>query len=92
MANTKSAKKAIKVNQRNASANKIYKTRIKTTEKKFLAQYANSTETSSKQDLQKMLDLYFKRIDLAVKKNLIHKNKAARKKSQLAKKLAKLGQ
>ena len=30
MANTKSAKKSIKVNRRNEAANKVYKTRIKT--------------------------------------------------------------
>ena len=36
MANTKSAKKAIKKITRNTIANKVYKTRMKTTEKNFL--------------------------------------------------------
>lgn len=91
MANTKSAKKAIKKITRNTIANKVYKTRIKTTEKKFLTA-VNSTEVVEKSEIELLLNAYYKRLDLAVKKNIIHKNKAARKKSQMAKKLATLGQ
>jgi small subunit ribosomal protein S20 len=89
MANTKSAKKAIKKITRNTIANKVYKTRMKTTEKKFLSAI---TETVEKSQLELLLNAYYKRLDLAVKKNIIHKNKAARKKSQMAKKLATVGQ
>lgn len=89
MANTKSAKKAIKKITRNTIANKVYKTRMKTTEKKFLNAI---TETVEKSQLELLLNAYYKRLDLAVKKNIIHKNKAARKKSQMAKKLATIGQ
>lgn len=92
MANTKSAKKSIKVNRRNTIANKAYKTRIKTTEKKFLQKHNEfllDPTDDAKTILQELLNLYYKRIDLAVKKNLLHQNKAARKKSQMAKKLTK---
>ena len=85
MANTKSAKKAIKKITRNTIINKFYKTRIKTTEKKFLTAVNESTDQET---LNNLLNVYYKRLDLAVKKNIIHKNKAARKKSQMAKKLA----
>lgn len=85
MANTKSAKKAIKKITRNTIINKFYKTRIKTTEKKFLVAF---NETTDYDTLNELLNVYYKRLDLAVKKNIIHKNKAARKKSQMAKKLA----
>ncbi|HMS32148.1 MAG TPA: 30S ribosomal protein S20 [Candidatus Saccharibacteria bacterium] len=44
-------------------------------------------EDKSKKDLNKLLDTYFSSLDTAVKKNVIHKNKAARKKSQLAQKV-----
>ena len=98
MANTKSAKKSIKINLRNASQNKFYKTRIKTTEKKIFKAIeesisnSNISDTEKKKDLVSFLSAYFKRLDLAVKKNIIHKNKAARKKSKILNKFNKLGQ
>ena len=73
MANTKSAKKAIKKITRNTIANKVYKTRIKTTEKKFLTA-VNSTEVVEKSEIELLLNAYYKRLDLAVKMNFIHKN------------------
>mgnify|MGYP001793320635 CR=1 FL=1 len=66
MANTKSAKKSILVNRRNEQSNKVYKTRIKTTQKKFLEQLEIVDKDSSLK-LQDLLNLYYKRIDLAVK-------------------------
>lgn len=89
MANTKSAKKSIRVNRRNEAVNKVYKTRIKTTRKKILEQL-QLTNDQSLTAAQKLLNLYYKRIDLAVKKNIIHKNTAARRKSQMARKLSQL--
>lgn len=85
MANTKSAKKAIKTNDRNKLINKVYKTRIKTAKKSLLQKLEGETK-EVKLECQELLNLYYKRVDLAVKKNLLHKNKAARKKSQMAKK------
>lgn len=93
MANTKSAKKSIRVNKRNTLINKVYKTRIKTTQKKLLQNLqgaGTNIESKSIAEYQDLLSSYYKRIDLAVKKNLLHKNKAARKKSQMAKKIVQL--
>lgn len=96
MANTKSAKKSIKVNQRNAVRNKFYKTRVKTTEKTFVKaldiELSNNINSEGKKQLKIFLDTYFKYLDLAVKRNIIHKNKAARKKSKMLNKFNKLGQ
>ena len=101
MANTKSAKKAIKTAKRNSIFNRIYKNRIRSTEKKFIKSYTEFLKTPENYRLDELqtqfvmnerivahyLQLYHKRLDLAVKKNVIHKNYAARKKSQSAKKL-----
>lgn len=68
-----SAKKALRVSERRAHENKIVKARIKNQIKKA------SADT---------LSAAFSMIDKASKTHVIHKNKAARLKSRLAKKLA----
>ena len=73
MPNIKSAKKRVKVNATKAAANKSRKSNLKTILKK--AEDAESIRVA------------IKRVDQACAKGLMHKNKAARKKSQLAKKL-----
>ncbi|MBQ9530697.1 MAG: 30S ribosomal protein S20 [Eubacterium sp.] len=81
MANIKSAKKRIKVNEKKAAANKSRNTALKTAIKK--ANAAIETGADNKDELIKDA---IKKIDQAASKNLIHKNCAARKKSNLAKK------
>ena len=81
MANIKSAKKRIKVNQKKAANNKSRNTALKTAIKK--ANTAIETGADNKDELIKDA---VKKIDQAAAKNLIHKNCAARKKSNLAKK------
>ena len=82
MPNIKSAKKRVKVNKVKAASNKARKTNLKTVLKKAdQAVIANAT------DKEVAIRLAIKRVDQAAAKGLIHKNKAARKKSQLAKKL-----
>ncbi len=44
--------------------------------------------SGNKEEAQKLLPEAYKAVDKAAKKNLIHKNAAARKKSQLAKAVA----
>jgi small subunit ribosomal protein S20 len=63
---------------RNFSTKKAYKT----AEKNLVGAI-----NGDKKDLSKLLSDYFSKLDTAVKKNVIHKNKAARKKSQLAQKV-----
>lgn len=78
---------AIKKNQiaiRNRMRNKMYKSIIKTSIKKYLVNCNNFNKINS-QDLQNSLSLVYKNIDKAVKRGVLHKNKAARKKSSLIK-------
>lgn len=75
MANIKSAKKRVRVIQAKTLQNKMTKSALKTAIKK-----ADSCEKAD-------VTLAIKKVDQAASKGLIHKNKAARKKSQLAKKL-----
>lgn len=63
---------------------KPYKSRLKTELKKVLTM----AKTDSKK-AEKQLSVAYKVIDTAAKKNIIHKNNAARKKSMLAKVVAK---
>ncbi len=76
MPNIKSAKKRVKVNATKAAANKARKSNLKTVLKKADAEMTPEA-----------IKVAIKRVDQACAKGLMHKNKAARKKSQLAKKL-----
>ena len=90
MANNKSALKRIQINKRNRLQNRFYKSSYRTLIKKFLIQlenYKTSKNPDDKVQAQILLSLVYSLIDKACKKNIIHKNTAARKKSQLALKL-----
>jgi len=90
MANNKSALKRIQINKRNRLQNRFYKSSYRTLIKKFLIQlekYKISRDPNEKVQAQILLSLAYSLIDKACKKNIIHKNTAARKKSQLALKL-----
>ena len=82
MPNIKSAKKRVKVNATKAAANKSRKSELKTLLKK--ADIAVAENSANKEDAVKVA---IKRVDQACAKGLMHKNKEAKKKSQLAKKL-----
>ena len=82
MPNIKSAKKRVKVNETKAAANKARKSNLKTTLKK-----ADAAVATGAADKAEAIKVAIKRVDQACAKGLMHKNKAARKKSQLAKKL-----
>ena len=75
MANIKSAKKRVRVIQAKTLRNKMTRSALKTAIKK--------AESGDKESVT----LAIKKVDQAAAKGLIHKNKAARKKSQLAKEL-----
>lgn len=83
MANIKSAKKRVLVNQTKAARNKSRNSAMKTAIKK--AHVAAETNTADKEAVVRAA---IKKVDQACAKNLIHKNNAARKKSALAKLLA----
>lgn len=85
MANNKSATKRIRINERNRLENHIYKSKIRSIIKNYLNQLNNFklSQDPSKIKLRKILNLTYSLLDKAVKKNIFHKKKAARKKSQL---------
>ena len=82
MPNIKSAKKRVKVNATKAAANKARKSNLKTILKK-----ADAAVTAGADNKEETIKVAIKRVDQACAKGLMHKNKAARKKSQLAKTL-----
>ena len=87
MANNKSAEKRILTNERNRLQNRFYKSSVRTVTKKFLKElevYKESQNPQEKEKLTKMLGLVYSLIDKATKRNVFHKNTAARKKAQLA--------
>ncbi len=86
MANTSSAKKAIRVSERK----RIINLRVNRKYKEDRKAVMKSIEGKDKANAEKLLPAAFKSIDKAVKGNVIHANTAARYKSQLAKKIKSL--
>ena len=82
MPNIKSAKKRVKVNATKAMHNKAVKSELKTMYKKADSAVANAAD-----DKEAVIRLAIKKVDQAAAKGIMHKNAAARKKGQLAKKL-----
>ncbi|MBQ6675057.1 MAG: 30S ribosomal protein S20 [Ruminococcus sp.] len=82
MANIKSAKKRVKVIATKTARNKAIKSDLKTALKKADAAVANNAD-----DKVEVVRAAIKKVDMAASKGIMHKNKAARKKSQLALKL-----
>ncbi|MFH5837408.1 30S ribosomal protein S20 [Proteiniclasticum sp. C24MP] len=86
MANIKSAKKRIKVTQTKTLRNKMVKSALKTSIKK----YETAIEAGNADEAKVLLGSAIKSIDMAASKRIIHKNVASRKKSRLTLKLNKL--
>mgnify|MGYP000890125680 FL=1 len=81
MANIKSAKKRILVNQTRYERNKSVKSAIKTATKKVEAAVANKDKETAQAELIKATKL----IETAGSKGVFHKNNVARKVSRLTK-------
>lgn len=81
MPNIKSAKKCVKVIATKTLINKAANSELKTTIKK-----ANAAIENNDANKAEAIRVAVKKIDQAVAKGILHKNAAARKKSQLAKK------
>ena len=79
MANTKTAKKRIKVIENRTLRNASIKSHLRTFIRKFENGLATATEEENKLALKKAVVI----IDKAVSKGILHKNNAARKKSRL---------
>ena len=88
MANNKSAKKRILIAERNRLANKFYKSTVKTLTKKTIESceiYKKEPNADNKNLVQLNTNKAFSLIDKAVKKNVLHKNNGANKKSRINK-------
>lgn len=95
MANTKSAIKRIKINERNRLRNRAYKLAVKSLMKQYfraVQAYAASPTEEMMQEVQRCMSAAYSKIDKAVKRGVFHKNNGARKKSRLARALAKVVQ
>ena len=86
MANNKSAKKRIQIAERNRLINKSYKSTVKTWTKKTLEnceKYKKEPNEENKSLVNTSLNKTFSLIDKAVKKNVLHKNNGANRKSKI---------
>jgi len=80
MANTKSAKKAVRSSIRKTTINLRIRRAYKAARKAVL----EAVTKKDKKDAEALLPKAYKEIDKAAKKNIIHKNTAARYKSNLS--------
>ena len=86
MANTKSAKKRILVAERNRQSNRTYKSTVKTLIKKTIIScenYKKDPQAENEKLVKESLNQAYSLIDKAVKKNVLHKNNGANKKSRI---------
>ncbi len=83
LANTKSSEKRIRSNERKRVRNQMYRSRVKTMIRK--AEETIFSGLDSAEAVRQAMST----LDKAAVKGIIHKNNAARRKSRLAKKLAK---
>ena len=86
VANNKSAKKRIQISERNRLVNKSYISTVRTLTKKTLEnckKYKKDPNDDNKILVKNSLNKAFSLIDKAVKKNVLHKNNGANKKSKI---------
>ena len=86
LANNNSAKKRIQIAERNRLINKSYKSTVRTLTKKTLEnceKYKTDPNTDNKNLVITSLNKVYSLIDKAVKKNVLHKNNGANKKSRI---------
>ena len=79
--NIKSAKKRVKVTETKTLQNKMFKSAMKTSVKKYKAAIAEGNKELAEKTYLDAVGM----VDRAVSKGIIHKNNAARKKSQYTK-------
>ena len=84
MPKIKSAKKALRQNEKRRVVNARRKAELK----KVLKEYKKFLDVKDKEKAKETLRIVYKKLDKAAKVNLIKKNTASRMKSRLSKKLA----
>ena len=87
MPNIKSAKKRVKVIKAKTLQNKMFKSQLRTSMKKYNAALNAGDKELASQTYREAV----KKLDKAVARGIIHKNCAAHKKSQFTRKLNALG-
>lgn len=85
MANLKSAKKRVLVNEKKRAQNQFFKANMRTTIKRVKALIGDGALDEAQEAYRRAVQA----IDKAVQKGAIHKNNGNRQKSRLAKKLNK---
>jgi small subunit ribosomal protein S20 len=90
-------RKLVKQNKRNRMINRRYSSTIKSLSKLFISKVKSSVvsveaeeKAKVKSETTNIVNKVFSIIDKAVKKGVIHKNTAARKKSKIGKMLVKM--
>ena len=86
MANSRSARKRIRVSAKKTLQNKMIKSRTKTAIKKLIVLVNSGDKAAASAEYP----ITMKYIDMAATKGILHKNNAARKKSRLAKAINKM--
>lgn len=86
MPNNKQAKKRLRQDERRCEQNKSRSSAMKNQIKKTTAAFAEGELEQAREQLKAAMS----KIDLAAKKNIIHKNTAARRKSALSRRLLAL--
>ncbi len=82
----KSAKKALRQTKRRSDHNEQLRKKLN----RSLKSLKKALNASDKKKSQALVSDIFSQLDKAEKRQIIHRNKAARKKSQLARKIAQL--
>jgi len=82
---TKSAKKALRTDRTRKETNDLTRHKIKSAVKA-----ARLAIASGDKEAKDKIDAAYRELDIAAKKNVIHKNRASRLKSRLSKKLTKV--
>jgi len=84
LANSRSAKKRIRQNQTRRTANKAYRSMVRTTVKTFEGLVKEADKVTATEKFLKVQKV----LDTAARKGHLHKNTVARKLSRLSKRLA----
>lgn len=93
MPQTKSQIKNLKITLRNRISNKKYKQAVKQAIKQYLLSIKIISDNKNQDNINlcnNNLSIVYKTIDKAVKKSILHKNTASRKKSTLSKLLKQI--
>jgi len=86
MPQSKQATKRLRQNEYRRTLNKSFRSSMKTAIKKVM----QAIETGEVDDARRLLPQVMKQIDKAAKHSIIHRNNAARKKSQLSRRVRDL--